>query len=202
MERDAFEGRINQIEKRMQISPKQKDYLKKAVAVSMLLDLVKEVPSLKADGDHPFDGQLDRITYLLEWECGEENWIGPVFERARSEAHLGYGFIAVNLMLGGSQHAKLSHIFDSIGGPPRSRGVDSTLMGKMVSILDCAESPHRWVKKAALLALDKLKTWFLEPEQAAKVYVWGFTDGTIGSDDLAAWRKALAQLARPGVRVA
>lgn len=196
-----FRSRIKGIERRMQINPNQRDYLPKHLAAGMLLDLVKEVPSSRTDGDYPFDALLDRITYLLEYECGEEHWIGPVFERARSEAHLGYGFIAVNLMLGGPQHGKLLHIFDSIGGPPRSRGVDSTLMAKMVSILDCAQSPHRWVKKAALLALDNLKNWFLEPDQAAKVYVRGSQMAMWGADDLNAWRKSLAQFAQPGVEV-
>jgi hypothetical protein len=186
---DQFKSRINKFEKRMGISQKQKDHLEEEVAVTMLLDLVKEVPSLRIDGDHPFDALLDRITYLFKYQCST-TWIGPLFKRASSDEHIGYGWIAVNLTGGGARDQRgtnLLHIFDSIGGPPRSKGVDSALMDNMVAILRCAESSRPWVKEAALGALDILKSFFLEPDQA--------------TNDLTAWRNSLASLARPGVTI-
>lgn len=187
-ERNTYVGRIGAIERRMKIDPRQKEHIKKDAAVGMLLDLIKEVPSSRIDGDYPFDAQLDHMTWVLQWECGDENWIGPVFKRAGSETHPGYGWIAVNLV--GDDPQLLTGIFigNGNGGSDLPRnGVSSALMDKMVSILNCADSSQPWVKKAALRALDILKVWFLDDSQKA--------------DDLKAWRQALAKFARPGVAV-
>ena len=165
----------------MKIGRKQKEHLDKRTAVDLLLDFVKEVPSSRTTGDYPFDGQLDHIPWVLKYVCGEENWIGPVFKRARSETHPGYGWIAANLVSG-----PLTAIFKSndggIPGLPKTYGITTELMDRIVAILDCAESPQPWVKKAALRALDTLHSDFCDPNHAAA--------------DLEGWRNQLSQLAR------
>jgi hypothetical protein len=179
-EYDEFVSRIRRIERRMQINSKQKEHLEKPVAVQLLLDLVKEVPSSRLEGDYPFDGQLDHIPWVLEYLCGGEHWIGPLFKKARSEPHPGYGWIAVNVVK--SDVMRLSGIYDGNGGSPIISGVALVVMDRIVPILDCAESSQPWVKKAALEALDILKPSFFLKSDGATI-------------DLTAWRKQLTELA-------
>jgi hypothetical protein len=182
---DAFFSRIKKIEKRIKIGPKQKDHLQKPQAVEMLLDLVKDVPSLTIQGQHPFDGQLDPITSILSYVCGEEYWAGPLFKRARNEKHPGYGWIAVNAVLKEPGSAPFAGTLYRNGRPP-SAGVGVELFDTMTAIIDCANHKQRWVRDAGLEALDRLKSWFLEKNAPA--------------NDLVAWRQALNRLATPEVR--